>query len=211
MTAQIATPLPRDYHEKQKIQLNRRELDRQEKMHIRSIWGSIQTAQEYAPGIVNVTTASHGGIVLDQMANDKVHAAWRNQQGMYEEDICWAIVAMTYPSLFTDYEKECAESTLRRWMPVEYTKVTGNPVSPEESHVLRENALREKHKADWIVISDVLKGDKVHAIATKGGKWPSKDRREYLIEPKRYAARSEIGHVIDEAIDERVMQPANER
>ena len=72
-----------------------------------SPWGAIDHVEHVAPGIVFVSTASHGGYYLTADHNVKVPLTWRgasfNRQGIkgwYEEDCDWALVALTFPDLF---------------------------------------------------------------------------------------------------------------
>lgn len=114
-----------------------------------SPWGAVQNSRQIARGIVEVDTASHGGIHLSPTLNAKVHAAWRDPKGWYEEDCEWAIVALTFPQHFADpmpADGECAGQTVwqyavgvaKRWMPDEYEKVFGVTVTAEESYIRRQ-------------------------------------------------------------------------
>ena len=67
-----------------------------------------------APG---TGTPSHGGFHLDPDRNAHIHPLLRSADGFYEEDCCWAAVAQAFPDLFTDFEKRCAEETIRHWYP----------------------------------------------------------------------------------------------
>ena len=59
------------------------------------------------------STAGHGGFHLSAERNRSVHSMLRARGGWYEEDEGWAIVAITFPNLFTSYERRCAERTIR--------------------------------------------------------------------------------------------------
>lgn len=78
-------------------------------------WGAAQASYRYGEGIVCHSTAGHGGFHLDECANARVHQAWRSPTAFYEEDVEWSIVAVTYPNLFTTYERKCADETLRHF------------------------------------------------------------------------------------------------
>lgn len=78
-------------------------------------WDAAQTATQYGPGVVSVTTAGHGGFRLDPEQNALIPARWRANDGWYEEDCDWAKVAASFPDLFTDFEKRCADRTLRQY------------------------------------------------------------------------------------------------
>jgi hypothetical protein len=73
-------------------------------------WGSPQTQKEYAPGLVLVTTASHGGFfvsdeMLAKMPVDCREARTYAGKNWYEEDCDYATVVLAFPEFFseTDY------------------------------------------------------------------------------------------------------------
>lgn len=77
------------------------------RIHQMTPWGAAQTVRNLAPGVVHVTTASHGGFLV----TDEVLAKWpvglRELEpfaghGAYEEDCDWSIVALAMPELFPD-------------------------------------------------------------------------------------------------------------
>ena len=80
-------------------------------------WGCAQQTQLYSEGIVSHSTAEHGGFHLAPHRNAMVNPAWRNDDGWYEEDCQWSKVAMTFPELFTSFERKCANDTLRHGEP----------------------------------------------------------------------------------------------
>ncbi|MEQ9606499.1 MAG: hypothetical protein RLN99_02405, partial [Kiloniellaceae bacterium] len=80
-------------------------------------WGLSDHATHYAEGIVCHSTPSHGGFHLDPDRNAHIHPLLRSADCFYEEDCCWAAVAKAFPDLFTDFEKRCAEETIRHWYP----------------------------------------------------------------------------------------------
>lgn len=83
-------------------------------------WGRAQTTQRYARGITQYTTAGHGGFKLSPTRNAQVHKVWRDQQGWYEEDCEWAIVALTFPEFFTEKDLDYAHDSVGRWYPEQY-------------------------------------------------------------------------------------------
>ena len=64
-------------------------------------WGAAQSSKKLAVGVMVYGTASHGGIHLSTKKNALVHYVWRDLDGWYEEDCGWAIVAVTFPELFS--------------------------------------------------------------------------------------------------------------
>lgn len=69
-------------------------------------WGPSQGATVYAEGVVGHSTAGHGGFHLSAERNRSVHSMLRARGGWYEDE-GWAIVAITFPHLFTSYERRC--------------------------------------------------------------------------------------------------------
>ncbi len=64
-----------------------------------SPWGAVQQCDEMAPGIWNVTTASHGGIVLDQAHADRIPAdiePFTGSRRHWEEDCDWAVPMLVF-------------------------------------------------------------------------------------------------------------------
>ena len=74
-------------------------------------WGMAQTKTVYGPGVVEYTTASHGGFrvsgsALDRIPQDEQETAWLagTNPGWFEEDCDWRIVARNLPELFSGRE-----------------------------------------------------------------------------------------------------------
>lgn len=85
-------------------------------------WGTAQTAEEIAPGIILYTTASHGGYFLNKNANAKISSVLKNStlgrqglKGWYEEDCDSAIVVYTFPELFDEVQYQHAIETLEQY------------------------------------------------------------------------------------------------
>lgn len=92
---------------------------------MRTPWGIAQTAEQVAPGITEVTTAGHGGIKLSPILNALVPEFMRIEDGWYEEDVNWAIVATVFPLAFGTRAREGAKRTLRMYLPQAYARVYG--------------------------------------------------------------------------------------
>ena len=163
-----------------------------------SMWGAVQGATRYGDGIQSVSTAGHGGFILSEERNAAVHSAWRARNGQYEEDGHWSVVAFTFPQLFTDWEIELAYATLRNWYPDEFTAVTGEALTEEDSRTLRERAATERNKGKWVVVSPINDNGMVRWIAKLGGDRSSRNERVYLV-PKDEYHIPVGGFVIDEA------------
>ncbi|MEU4749432.1 hypothetical protein AB0F93_00450 [Micromonospora tulbaghiae] len=78
-------------------------------------WGPAQTQKQIARGIIQVSTAGHGGIHLSPTLNAQVHPVWREADGWYEEACDWAIVALTFPTHFEPEHVQYAEASAQRW------------------------------------------------------------------------------------------------
>jgi hypothetical protein len=85
-------------------------------------WGMADFATELAPGIVSYSTPSHGGIKLSaqRLAELKpelrAHKPFCGQDGWYEEDCDWAIVAMQWPELFNAENIETAKMIAAKYI-----------------------------------------------------------------------------------------------
>jgi hypothetical protein len=165
-------------------------------------WGPVQSATLYADGVMAVSTAGHGGIILSEEMNAKVHAAWRPPSSTYEEDEQWAIVAVSFPDLFTAREQRFAQKTVKDSYPRQYEKVFGTKLTAAESHTLAEEEFFAKHGNDFIVTS-ALNSDHhpgmVEVYARRGGwRGSSGEERRYLIPQSEYNI-GRFGFVIDES------------
>ena len=82
-------------------------------------WGKPQTVKIIAPGIVEFTTASHGGIWLSPERNAQVPLSLKKRsfmgngtRGWYEEDQDAAIVMGVFPEFFTGTEDDSDDGLL---------------------------------------------------------------------------------------------------
>lgn len=164
-------------------------------------WGGSQFATIYADGVIKHSTADHGGFHLSSDRNGQVASAVRSKGGWYEEDAEWAIVAATFPALFTAYERRCADETIRNSRPAFWEKIHGRSLGPGESWSKDRTEFDRLHAEDWVVISAIQSSD--HAgmtdvIATMGGRRdPMRDERSFMVPQTEYAARGRFGFVID--------------
>lgn len=186
-------------HQQQRAALSRQEVF----SRAHTPWGVSQGATRYADGVVSHSTASHGGFHLSPDRNAKVHWQLRAADGFYEEDCCWVAVALAFPNLFTDFEKTCAERTLRDTFPDAWESINGRQLKRGESREKDRASFFRDHARHWMVVSAISSQQQagfVEAIATLGGQ---RDRdttsRRYLIPSDEYRAGSAgFGFVIDE-------------
>lgn len=185
-------------HESEWQALGRREIA----IRVHTPWGVSQRATVFAEGVEFHATAGHGGFKLAATRNRDVHPLLWSKDGFYEEDSAWAIVAITFPDLFTAFERQCAERAIKDWWPDAWEKIFGTCLAAGESHVKDGRAFEAKHAGDWVVISAIRSDHQsgmTEVIATRGGKRdPHLEERRFLVPSAEYEV-GRFGFVIDEA------------
>ena len=85
-----------------------------------SPWGKPDRVVEYADGIYLIETPSHGGFAVRSDLLIQIPGEWRDyakrwshgfswaDYGWFEEDRCWAAVAIAFPALFSVEERRFA-------------------------------------------------------------------------------------------------------
>jgi hypothetical protein len=124
----------------------------------------------------------------------------RNESGWYEDDECWAIVAITFPRPFTKLERRHAEQTVKDSWPDAWETISGTVLKPGESRTKDRRAFEAEHAADLIVVSAITSEQQmgfVDVIATLGGnRGAGTAERRFLVPADEYdVGRS--GFVID--------------
>lgn len=173
----------------------------QTRMSASTPWGSSQLATIYGPGVTCHSTAGHGGFHLSADRNRLVDPALRKDSPWYEEDSEWAIVALTFPDLFTAYERKCADETIRHSWPEAWERIHGRILATGESRSRDRRAFEDAHAEDWVVISAIYSGQHARmteVVATKGGLRGADAERRFLVPTDEYARRCSFGFVIDE-------------
>ncbi|THK33918.1 hypothetical protein EHS39_33435 [Ensifer sp. MPMI2T] len=171
------------------------------RMNCNTPWGPSQGATLYAEGVISHSTAGHGGFKLSSERNAAINPLLRADDEFYEEDAAWAIVALTFPDLFTRYERKVAEEIVRDSWPDAWETIFGRSLAPGQSREKDARAFARAHADDWVVISAIRSEhhlDMTEVIATLGGKRGdgAKERR-FLVPSADYAA-GRFGFVIDE-------------
>ncbi|GAB2733332.1 DUF7007 domain-containing protein [Nocardioides pakistanensis] len=171
----------------------------------RTPWGAAQTAHHVAPGIVQVSTAGHGGIKVSKERNALIPPALRNNSGWYEEDCEAAIVGMYHPEVMPHYQggdhdaiREACTGTVKNWFPDQYEKATGTTVTAEESYVRRDQqkaadkaAFRAAHADDFVTLGN---GD-THAAWIPTGFAVTRARKDATGEERHFLVpRDEVIH-----------------
>ncbi len=173
----------------------------QTRMTASTPWGGSQMATIYVEGIVSHSTSGHGGFQLSPDRNRLVDASVRSEGGWYEEDCEWAIVALTFPDVFTGYERRCAEEVAKHTFPAFWEKLRGRPLELGESRSKDRSSFDRVHANDWIVISAISSSHHtgmIEVIATRGGKRESRqDEQRFLVPDTEYSKRTSFGFVID--------------
>jgi hypothetical protein len=183
-------------HQREKTALGRRETDGR----AQTPWGVSQGASVYADGIESHSTAGHGGFKLSAERNRHVHPLLRAEGGWYEEDCAWAIVAITFPTLFTRFERCCAERSVKDSWPDAWETIFGVVLGPGESYEKDRRAFHKAHAGDWIVGSAITSEHQtavVECVATPGG-WRKEgtEERRFRVPADEYAV-GRFGFVID--------------
>jgi len=165
-------------------------------------WGASQGATVYADGVTSHSTASHGGFHLSAERNRRVHAMLRDRSGRYEEDSAWAIVAITFPHLFTSFERRSAKRTLKDGWPDAWEAITGTVLLPGESYEKDRREFERRNAGDWVVISAISSrscAGMVEVVATLGGKREANTAQRRFLVPSAEYSVGRFGFVIDPA------------
>ncbi|MBT9373426.1 hypothetical protein [Rhizobium sp. CSW-27] len=164
-------------------------------------WGASQMAVIYADGVVAHSTAGHGGFHLSADRNAKIHPLLRKDLPWYEEDCEWAIVALSFPELFTAHERAAAEKTIRNTWPDEWEAIHGAKLTEGESWIKDCRAFYQRHAADYVVTSAIFSEhhpSMTEVVAVVGGnRRTDDDERRFLVPSDEYAGRGRFGFVIN--------------
>lgn len=86
-----------------------------------SPWGAIQTMTEVAPGILQVTTPSHGGFYVTPALVAQMPEHMRETPystgGWFEEDCDWSLVAICFPDAFAPEMVQAAKRIIGHIYP----------------------------------------------------------------------------------------------
>lgn len=113
-------------------------------------WGSADFVRHDAPGIVSVSTPSHGGIGLSPERNAEIHKAWRNANGWYEEDCEAYIVLVKFYDVFTadgtwgdEKVYQTLHDSLHYWFPKVHALVYPKEAADRQDVPTSVDAFRE--------------------------------------------------------------------
>ncbi|NTE56591.1 hypothetical protein G6M78_16065 [Agrobacterium tumefaciens] len=173
----------------------------QTRMPASTPWGASQMAVIYAEGVVAHMTAGHGGFHLSAGRNARIHPVLRKHMPWYEEDCEWAIVAISFPDLFTGYERSLAEKTVRNIWPDAWETICSCSLADGESWAKDRRAFDQRHEADFIVTSAIRSDHHpgmTEVVARLGGnRIRDGEERRFLVASDEYAGRGRFGFVID--------------
>jgi hypothetical protein len=130
-----------------------------------------------------------------------MESRWLDQSS-YKEDAAWAVVAITFPHLFTAFERRCAERTIKDSWPDAWEAIFGTILRSGESHEKDRRSFEREHADHWVVASAITSKHEpgfVEVVATLGGKrGPGTEERRFLVPSDDYSI-GRLGFVIDEA------------
>lgn len=194
-----------------------------------SPWGRCQSHTVLAPGIVKVTTASHGGIHLDEWRERQMPPALAGKfDGWYEEDVCACLPIVAFSNEFPAEVAATALNDLRHELPDLYERHFDEVIPPGASRTKDQQQFYRTHADDYLGCSAwsaqsarerfhvEISDDQVLLIACKGMGLPRGEvahplpEAVYLVDKDRYAARTNV-YVIDPAIDIAVVGDAAHR
>lgn len=117
-------------HHEELAALGRSRIPDSEARRLATPWGTPGSATRYAEGVLSVDCPQHGGLMLSEAVNARVHETWRatpDTRGwaFYEEDDMSAVVRHHLPELFTGWERAGDDERLARSMPDEWRLVAG--------------------------------------------------------------------------------------
>lgn len=125
-----------------------------------TIWGTPDIASQLLPGIWEVHTPGHGGMILSDERQAAMPEALRLEGVSYEEDVDWALVVLAFAAEFNrlptkgfDLLVENARASVKAWHPDRYSAHTGEIVEAKHSHVLRRREAVSAQIGNYVVVS----------------------------------------------------------
>lgn len=125
-----------------------------------SLWGAPQSATQLLPGVWEIQTSSHGGMLLSDQRQSAMPEALRLDSPSYEEDVDWALVVLAFEAEFRrlpakgiDLLVDNARASVKAWHPDRHTAYTGEAVEAKDSHVLRRRQAVSAQIGNYVVVS----------------------------------------------------------
>jgi len=160
-------------------------------------WGPSLHAEIYADGVVFHQTSSHGGFHLDAERNAMVDARWRSASGWYEEDVQWAIVAYTFPEIFSQKGLTVSEAPLIHYYPDEFEAIAGRQIAPGQSNARDERLFAAEHVGDFVVASAIISMQNPGQIEVLARRSRDGTEKRFLVPAAEYEQRRKFGFAID--------------
>lgn len=123
-----------------------------------SPWGRVQSYEVLAEGVIQVHTASHGGMKLDKVRNALIPEYLRAANGWYEEDCAVDIPIFILKLEYGGTEEKRRKSFINQF-PDFYERYTGEKVLPGMSYTRDLELFYEEHKGKWETFSAFLERD----------------------------------------------------
>ena len=179
-------------------------------------WGTADSVARVVRGLSFYSTPSHGGYKLGKAASSQIPEVFRNENGWYEEDCESAIVHYYLAQFFemTEFEIEGAASMLREFYPHQWRMVTGEIVTPEQSHVIREEDFNKANFGNWVAcaawgshpsVPNGSVGVCARRIGEEGRR--SIEERWVLVPNSAYEARNGFGYIVQGSDESWVNHP----
>lgn len=125
-----------------------------------TLWGAPDHAEQTLPGIWEVGTPSHGGLILSAERQQAMADALRLDGTAYEEDVNWCLVVLAFAAEFENSRQPGAHARVklahdfaRNWHPDRYEAFTGTPVEARDSHVRRRREAYQTCIGELVVVS----------------------------------------------------------
>lgn len=192
-----------------------------------SPWGAIQDVVKHATGIIQVHTASHGGVWLSgaRLREMKARAPalleladFYSGGNWFEEDLEMCRVILAFPEYFKEAQVVSCVSSLINTYPDMMAKHLGREIDPAESYALRRRNFLEENKGRYIVTS--ASGDwadwvpagmvGVAAVIDEDRTRPASEYKWFLVPKTEYELRDgALGFVIDPERHQEIANPEN--
>jgi len=175
-----------------------KELLKELKIPTNSPWGRIQEVEVICDGMFFVTTASHGGLKLDQNVNILIPKEYRRDGGWYEEDCEWTIPALIFSEQFEKY-KESVERICKNYYPEFFTQITGIELTIDDSYILGKRDFEAKTIHEFVVTAAWGNWHKEVPNGFVGVLAKRAMQKKYFFVPENeYKTRNEYGFVIND-------------
>lgn len=191
-------------------------------MDIETPWGKSQTIDLVAEGILIVTTASHGGILLSPnraaaMPGYMKRPLFAELFAPYEEDCDWCMPVLIFEAEFRAYYAarsieaddalRDAHTTFRHWHPDAYEVFHGVTLQPGESHKRDEQRFYAANKDSLLTIAaygdwkdGVPKGMVAVSVRPGGRANTNNSPTRYFLVPKdEYKPIDDFPFIVDPA------------